>query len=145
MNKEFLLENDSFRLSLIFNVYESDILYSTNTILSVAVTGAQFSASATMDIDIKDIQDFCNNLKHIYDCFAGTAKIQEPYGDKQYILFSSDKYGHVTVSGYLNSNGVNNFWLELKFENSIDQTHLLTLFDGLNEFLKQIHLASSNQ
>ena len=27
MNKEFLLENDSFRLSLIFNVYESDILY----------------------------------------------------------------------------------------------------------------------
>ena len=40
MNKEFLLENDSFRLSLIFNVYESDILYSTNTILSVAVTSA---------------------------------------------------------------------------------------------------------
>ena len=145
MNKEFLLENDSFRLSLIFNVYESDILYSTNTILSVAVTSAQFSASATMDIDIKDIQDFCNNFKHIYDCFAGNAKIQGPYGDKQYILFSSDKYGHVTVSGYLNSNGVNNFWLELKFENSIDQTHLLTLFDGLNDFLKQIHLASSNQ
>ncbi len=145
MNKKFILKNESFRLSLDFNVIESDIPYSINTILSVSVTSAQFSASATMDIDIKDISDFCDNLKHIYDCLVGTAKIQEPYGNKQYILFSSDKHGRIKVSGYLNSNGINAFWLELKFENSIDQTHLPTLFEGLNGFLKQMHLVSSNQ
>ena len=145
MNKEFLLENYNFRLSLDFNVFESDISYSTNTILSVSVTSAQFSASATMDIDIKDIPAFCDDLKHIYDCLAGTAKIQEPYGNKQYILFSSDKHGHIMVSGYLDSNGSNNFWLELKFENFIDQTHLSTLYEDLSRFLKLLHLESSNQ
>ena len=145
MNKEFLLENENFRLSLGFNVFESDISYSTNTILSVAVTSAQFSASVTMDIDIKDIAAFCDDLKHIYECLSGTAKIQEPYGSEQYILFSSDKYGHVTVSGYLNSYGVNNSWLELKFEDSIDQTHLAALYKDLSNLLDQLDLASPNQ
>ena len=136
MNNTILLECENFSLSLDFQVFESDISYPSNTILSVSVSSEGFSASTTMDIDIKDIQTFCNELQKTYDSLKGEAKIQEPYGNQQYILFTGDKKGHIFVSGMLNSNGANGFWQELKFENCLDQTFL-------PQFLRKLTALSS--
>ena len=136
MNNTILLECENFSLSLDFQVFESDISYPSNTILSVSVSSEGFSASTTMDIDIKDIQTFCNELQKTYDSLKGEAKIQEPYGNQQYILFTGDEKGHIFVSGMLNSNGANGFWQELKFENCLDQTFL-------PQFLRKLTALSS--
>ena len=136
MNDTVLLKSESFSISLDFEVFESDISYSSNTILTVSVSSAGFSASTTMDIDIKDIPTFYYELQKLYDSLMGEAKIQEPYGNQQYILFSGDKKGHILVSGVLNSNGANGFWQELKFENCIDQTFL-------PQFLKKLSIFSN--
>ena len=137
MNNTFLLESESFSLSLDFEVFESDISYPSNTILTVSVSSAGFSASTTMDIDIKDMPNFCNDLQKVYDTLNGKAKIQEPYGNQQYILFSGDKIGYILVFGMLNSNGVNGFWQELKFENCIDQTFFPQFLKKLSAFSNQ--------
>ena len=136
MTASVFLESDSFRLSLDFQVFESDVSYSSNTTLSVSVTSAGFSAFTTMDIDIKDIPTFCNELQNIYNSLNGEAMIQEPYGNRQYIRFSGDRKGHILVSGTLNSNGASGFWQELKFENCIDQTFL-------PDFLKKLTTLST--
>ena len=123
MNDKFMLETEQFILILEFQVFESDIEYPSNTILSVRVSSSGFSAATTMDIDIKAVCDFCNELEIVYNTLKGSAKIQEAYGN-QYILFSGDGLGHIMVSGFLDSQGANGFWQELKFENCIDQTFL---------------------
>ncbi len=87
-----------------------------------------------MDIDIKEVSVFCEKLQGIYDSLAGEAKLQEPFGNKQYISFSANKTGHIFVSGVLNSNGANGLFQELKFENSLDQTFLKTFIFSLKEF-----------
>ena len=135
MNNTILLECENFSLSLDFQVFESDISYPSNTILSVSVSSEGFSASTTMDIDIKDIQTFCNELQKTYDSLKGEARIQEPYGN-QHILFTGDKKGYIFVSGMLNSNGANGFWQELKFENCLDQTFM-------PQFLRKLTALSS--
>ena len=137
MNNTFLLESESFSLSLDFEVFESDISYPSNTVLTVSVSSAGFSASTKMDIDIKDIPTFYYELQKVYDSLKGEAKIQEPYGNQQYILFSGDKKGHILVSGTLNSNGENGFWQELKFENCIDQTFFPQFLKKLSVFSNQ--------
>ena len=137
MNDTILLESESFSLSLDFQVFESDISYPSNTILSVSVSSAGFYASTTMDIDIKSIPIFCNDLKRVYDSLEGEAKIQESFGNQQYILFVGDRKGHVLISGELNSNGANGFWQELKFENCIDQIFLPQFLKKLTELSKQ--------
>lgn len=134
MDDTILLESENFRLSLDFQVFESDISYPSNTILSVSVSSEGFSASTTMDIDIKAIPIFCNELQKTYDSLKGEAKIQEPYGNQQYILFTGDKKGHIFVSGMLNSNGANGFWQDLKFENCLDQTFLPQFLRKLTAF-----------
>jgi hypothetical protein len=137
MTDTILLKSDNFSLSLDFEVFEADIAYPSNTILSVSVSSVGFSASTTMDVDIKDILTFCNKLQNLYTSLNGEAKIQEPFGNRQYIQFSGDPKGHIMVLGTLNSNGENGFWQELKFENRIDQTFLL-------DFIKKL-TALSNQ
>ena len=137
MNDTILLESENFMLSLAFQVFESDISYPSNTILSVSVSSAGFSASTTMDIDIKDVPKFCNELQNIYGSLKGDAKIQEPFGSKQYIAFSGDGKGHILVSGTLHSNGANGLWQELKFENCIDQTFM-------PQFLKKLTALANN-
>lgn len=132
MNEHIVIETERFKLSLDFQVFDSDISYPANTILSVNVLSNGFSASATMDIDIMDVASFCVNLQKIYNSLSGEAKIQEPFGNRQYLLFSGDQKGHILISGVLNSNGANGFWQELKFENRIDQTHLPLLIERLD-------------
>ena len=136
MNDKVLLESEQFILSLNFQVFESDIEYPSNTILSVCVSSSGFSAATTMDIDIKAVRDFCNELENIYNTLKGSTKIQEAYGN-QYILFSGDGLGHIMISGLLNSNGANAFWQELKFENSIDQTYFPNFLKQLTGFTMQ--------
>ena len=133
MNDNFMLESEQFSLSLDFQVFESDIEYPSNTILSVCVSSSGFSAATTMDIDIKAVRDFCNELENIYNTLKGSTKIQEAYG-KQCILFSGDGLGHIMVSGFLDSQGANGFWQELKFENCIDQTYFPSFLKGLANF-----------
>ena len=112
MSNKMMLEAEQFSLSLDFQVFESDIKYPSNTILSVCVSSSGFSAATTMDIDIKAICDFCNELENVYNTLKGSTKIQEAYGN-QYILFSGDGLGHIVVSGFLDSHGANGFWLSL--------------------------------
>ena len=137
MTETIVLESENFCLSLEFKVFESDISYPSNTILSVSVTSAGFSASTTMDIDIKDIPTSCSKLQKLYDSLKGEAKIQEPFGDQQHITFSGDGKGHILISGKLNSNGANGFWQELKFENCIDQTYMPQFLKNLSSFSNQ--------
>ena len=128
-----LLEAENFNLSLDFQVFESDIAYPSNTILSISVSSSGFSASTTMDIDIKAFCNFCNELEIVYNTLKGSAKIQEAYGN-QYILFSGDCLGHIRASGFLDSQGANGFWQELKFENCIDQTYFPRFLKCLKNF-----------
>jgi hypothetical protein len=104
--------------------------------LSVCVSSSGFSAATTMDIDIKAVCNFCNELENVYNTLKGSTKIQEAYG-KQYILFSGDGLGHITVSGFLDSQGANGFWQELKFENCIDQTYFPSFLKRLTNFTVQ--------
>ena len=136
MNDKFMLESEQFTLSLNFQVFESDIKYPSNTILAVCISSSGFSATTTMDIDIKAVRNFCNELENIYNTLKGSTKIQETYG-KQYILFSGDGLGHIMVSGFLDSQGANGFWQELKFENCIDQTYFPSFLKELTRFTAQ--------
>ena len=137
MTDTIVLESQDFCLSLEFKVFESDISYPSNTILSVSVTSAGFSASTTMDIDVKDMPTFCSKLQKLYDSLKGEAKIQEPFGNQQHITFSGDGKGHILISGKLNSNGANGFWQELNFENCIDQTYMPQFLKNLLSFSNQ--------
>ncbi len=136
MKENFTLESEQFSLTLNFEVFENDIGYGPNTILAVSVFSYGFSASANMDVDIIAVSTFCDDLENIYNSLKGEAKIYETYGS-QIIHFSGDGLGHICVSGELCSNGMNGFWQELKFENSIDQTYLPDFIKSLNKFAKQ--------
>ncbi len=136
MNDKFMMETEQFSLSLDFQVFESDIDCPSNTILSVCVSSSGFSASTIMDVDVKTIYDFCNELESVYNTLKGSAKIQEAYGN-QYILFSGDGLGHIKVASMLDSQGANGFWQELKFENCIDQTDFPSFLKGLTDFTAQ--------
>ena len=72
MNDKLLLESEQFALSLDFQVFESDIEYPLNTILSVCVSSSGFSATTTMDIDIKAACNFCNELENVYNTLKGS-------------------------------------------------------------------------
>ena len=77
MTDTIILESQNLCLSLDFQVFESDISYPSNTILSVSVTSAGFSVSTTMDFDAKDMPTFCSKLQKLYDSLKGEAKIKK--------------------------------------------------------------------
>ena len=77
MRDVFVLKNEDFCLSLDFQVFQADISSPSNTILSVYIASNGFSAATTMDIDIKQLPVFCNDLKAIYNTLQGEAKIQD--------------------------------------------------------------------
>ena len=118
---DYTLESNNFCLHLSLNVFENDIKYPSNTIMTVAVTSDSFSAKADMDIDIKEFAEFASQLQVVYDTLSGEATIKEPFGYQKYISFHADKTGHITVKGFLCDDMKNN---ELHFENSFDQTYL---------------------
>ncbi|MBR6507158.1 MAG: hypothetical protein IKT37_06125 [Clostridia bacterium] len=131
MNDCVTLKSEQFYLSLGFQVFESDVCFPSNTILTVSVSSNSFSATVTMDIDIKSVSVFCSELKMLYDTLNGAAGLYEAFGD-QYIKFCGDGKGHINVCGLLKSNGIDGFYQELKFENQIDQTFLPAFLSSLN-------------
>ena len=133
MTEQFLLEGKQFRLTLDFDVMESDIIYPSNTTLTVGVFSDGFSATTRFDIDAKRIPAFYMGMKSMYDTLEGEAVIAEAFG-KQNVTFACDRYGHIFISGLLCSGGANGFLQELKFENALDQTFLPPFLKELERF-----------
>ena len=127
------IETSQFKIKLQIKVFDSDLNYHSNTIMTVAVDSDGFSAVADMDVDIKQLIAFTDDLTILYNTLKGVAKIQEPYGMQQFIELSSDGIGHIYISGKLNSFGQNGSAQELKFENSVDQTCLPKFISNLSD------------
>ena len=133
---EYVLNTDKFYLSLCFDIYEDEFAYTVNTIMTVSVTSDGFSASADLDIDIKEFVKFAKELAKVYDSLSGTATIKEPYGYGEYISFSADnRTGYITVKGFICDDLRNN---ELRFENSFDQTYLKSFSSDLIRLTRNI-------
>ena len=126
-----ILKTDNFEMSMDLEIFESDISYPTNTIMKAAVQSDEFSASTSMDIDIKEFAQFVFDLVNIYETLSGEAIIEEPYGVKMYISFSGNGRGHISVKGYLHSSN-NGYEQQMEFENDIDQTYLRKFCYELN-------------
>lgn len=122
---EFTLCSENFKLELSLTVYQEDLACSSNTTMDVTVQSDGFSASTTMDIDIKDLEKFAVDLCRIYHDLSGEARIEEPYGVHMYLSFQGDGRGHIAVKGYLQGTNRTGGEQALTFENQIDQTLLI--------------------
>lgn len=131
------IDHPNFNLQLQLKVFESDIPYPSNTIMTVAVDSDGFCGKTEMEIDIKQFVEFSNELSTIYSTLNGTAIIQEPYGEEQFVKFNGDGSGHVTVNGKFTSNNRNGFAQSLFFENNIDQTCLQDFVKSLSGMCAQ--------
>lgn len=116
---EYILKTESFELSIKLKVFEDDIKYPNNTIMSIKVESNGFCANTNMDINIKDFAKFTVDLYKIYETLSGEAKIEEPYGMHMYLYFKGNGRGHISIKGYLTNCGQS-----LEFENNIEQTCL---------------------
>ncbi len=130
------INSSGFEIYLKLEVFESDVQYSSNTIMNVNVNSMGFCAVANMDIDIKQLAKFADDFNVIYSTLNGSAEISEPYGEHQFIKFYGDGYGHINIKGHLSSCGMYGFVQELDFENNIDQTCLSEFATRLSEFCK---------
>lgn len=128
---EHFLKSENFDIRLQLKVFEADIAYSSNTILTISINSDGFCASTDMDIDIKQFVAFVDALSALYSSLTGSAVIREPYGEQQYIEFCADRSGHIDVRGELSSNGRKGFAQKLAFENCIDQTYLPGFINSL--------------
>ena len=128
---EHLIKSANFDIRLQLKVFDADIEYSSNTILTISVNSDGFCASTDMDIDIKQFVAFVDALSSLYSSLTGLAVIQEPYGEQQFIEFRTDRSGHISVRGELSSNGRKGFMQKLTFENCIDQTYLPGFMNSL--------------
>lgn len=131
--KTHCLESPQFKLDLQVKIFEADIKYPSNTIMTVNVESDGFCAVADMDIDIKALADFAEKLSLIYASLKGNAIIREPYGEKQFIEFCGDGKGRINVCGKLTSSGRGGFSQELHFENSIEQTYLPEFISNISK------------
>ncbi len=128
---EHLIKSANFDIRLQLKVFDADIEYSSNTILTISVNSDGFCASTDMDIDIKQFVAFVDALSSLYSSLTGSAVIQEPYGEQQFIEFCTDRSGHISIRGELSSNGRKGFMQKLTFENCIDQTYLPEFINSL--------------
>ena len=136
MTQKFGFASPHFQLSLCFQAGEPDIPQSSIAVVAVFVQSDGFSASTTMDIDIKDILVFFDQLQDLYQSLSGEARIQESFGYQQYILFSGNRTGHLFISGKLQAGGEHGFCQELRFENATDQTFLPQFIGDINQFMQ---------
>ena len=119
-----ILESENFTVCIEPQIFEADIDLSTNTILSIEVNSDGFAGNTTMDIDIKDLAKFGNDLCHIYETLHGEARLEEPYGLHMYLSFVGNGRGHIAIKGYLHKGNRIGSEQVLEFENDIDQTYL---------------------
>lgn len=121
---EYIIHFEDFFLKIKVKVFLEDIRLSSNTIMEVTVQSDGFSATTTMDIDIKELAKFALDLTHICEILSGEARIEEPYGMHMYLSFIGNGRGHIAVKGYLHKNNCVGNEQILEFENDIDQTGL---------------------
>ena len=117
------IKTTKFNIDFQLEIFESDIKYPVNSILTVSVCSNGFSATSKMDIDIKKFKIFTDDLSNLYRTLSGTASVVEPYGE-QFIKFSGDGSGYIYVSGHISSGIESGSVQKLFFENAIDQTYL---------------------
>ena len=127
------LESDKLYMELNVNVFETDINYSSNTILNIIIKCDEFSAQTSMDIDIKEFAVFAEKIYIMYKNLSGTAVVKEPYGNEQFIEFSCDKMGHILIKGFL-CNLFDACSYELSFEKIIDQTAIENFTKSFSNF-----------
>ncbi len=119
----YKLKTDTFRLELSPVVFDTEVQYPVNAALSVKVFSDDFSATASMDIDIKEFAVFAKGLLKLYELLSGSARIEEPYGLHNYIEFEAVQGGHIHVKGVLTKETRSGYTQKLSFENEFDQTY----------------------
>lgn len=119
----YKLAAGSFSLVLEVIAFEGDINIPENAVLNIKIESDNFTAAATMDIDIKAFRVFAGELQKVYDSLRGTAVLKETYG-RNHIIFEALPNGHICVKGIINNYCRNGHEQELKFENEFDQSYL---------------------
>lgn len=119
-----ILESENFTISLAPQFFQADINLPVNTKLSIEVKSDGFTAQTTMDIDIKSLAQFANDLNYIYKNLTVEARLEEPYGSYMGIAFKGDGRGHINIKGCLEKTNPSGVQQVLEFENRIDQTDL---------------------
>ena len=77
-----ILEANKLHMELDMNIFETDIKYSSNTIMSTTLKCNEFSAQTSMDIDIKEFAVFAEKIFAMYEKLNGAEKqmfAQESY------------------------------------------------------------------
>lgn len=128
----YKLEAGSFSLELGVIAFEGDINIPENAILNTKIDSDNFTAAATMDIDIKAFRAFAGDLLRLYETLRGTAALKESYG-RSYITFEALANGHILVKGTINNNCRDGHEQELKFENEFDQSYLKDFVREINK------------
>lgn len=69
----YKLEAGSFSLALGVIAFEEDVNIPENAVLNIKIDSDNFTAAATMDIDIKMFRAFAGDLLRLYKTLRGTA------------------------------------------------------------------------
>lgn len=117
--KQYCLTGESFLLALQLQVFESDVQYPSNTLMTVTVESGGFKGSCVFDIDVKRFGCFVRELAQIYQTLRGKTEIREPFGYRQFLSFEGNGRGHIFIEGDMKSESH-----RLTFENVVDQTCL---------------------
>jgi hypothetical protein len=129
---KIIFEAGDFSLEMQATTYKNDPEF-LNTNLWVAVACGSFAGAMTMDVGTMELEDFVRNMVLMNKDMKGSARIEEPYGNKCFIEFEMGKTGHVKVCGKL-IEGMQ----KLSFESCFDQTYL-------SGFVKQLSNADAWQ
>lgn len=101
-----------------------------NCTVKIKVKSNGFMGVSPCEFDMRNLIDFTNELKKMYEFKAKEAKIQEiGYGGM--LHFSADNIGHIRISGDIFGEAMIH---ELKFEFEADQTALLRFISELHQF-----------
>ena len=101
-----------------------------NSTCDIQVVSDGFSGKTKITTSVKNLIDFVNDLKKMFDTFKGKANLNDfDFGTK--INVECDYRGYFIFEGLL----VNQSFQQLQFKNSIDQTYLS---DFIRELSSQI-------
>lgn len=121
---EHILSAENLVLKLSPNIFEKDIAYPINTVMTISLQSDGFAVNTAMDIDVKELSAFTADLCRIYETLSGEARIEEAYGMHMYLSFSGDGRGHIGIKGYLHGGNRRENEYFLEFQQRIDQTCL---------------------
>ena len=135
--KKHRLETNNFMLEIGLTVFEEDVNIPTNCMLNTKINSDGFTATITMDTDLRLFQNFVNELLGVYNSLNGSAELKENYGSNS-IIFEATSNGHIHVKGIVTNLCRNGYEQELKFENEFDQTYLKNFVNELNNDINSI-------